>query len=161
MLNAISEEGRGQSMYIEDAESIPSAFASALGALMSMAAQNLELIFMPEEGVSICRVETSFRKVTQSDGSIQITIGDMFADEQKDFLVEVQLPHSVLADHHQPVMHVQARYVDVNNTCLRHVGFDVSILRTLQSAGLRTSHPTVLVSSFSQSAIQVACASVC
>ena len=48
MLNAISEEGRGQSMYIEDAESIPSAFASALGALMSMAAQNLELIFMPD-----------------------------------------------------------------------------------------------------------------
>ena len=101
-----------------------------------------------QEDVSICRVETSFRKVTQSDGSIQITVGDMFADEQKDFLVEVQLPQSLLADHHQPVMHVQARYVDVNNTCLRHSGCDIAVLRTLQSAGLRTSHPTVLVSFF-------------
>ena len=48
MLNAISEEGQGQSIFIGDAESIPSAFASALGALMSMAAQNLEIDFMPE-----------------------------------------------------------------------------------------------------------------
>ena len=114
-----------------------------------------------QEDVSVCKVETSFRKVTQSDGSVQITVGDMFADEQKDFLIEVQLPQSVMADHHQPVMHVQARYVDVTHTCLRHSGYDVSILRTLQSAGLRTSHPTVLVRSFSNSAMQEACTSVC
>ncbi len=48
MLNAISEEGNGQSTYMEDAESIPSSFASALGGLMSMAAQNLELHFVPK-----------------------------------------------------------------------------------------------------------------
>ena len=48
MLNAISEEGNGQSTYMEDAESIPSSFASALGGLMSMAAQNLELSFAPK-----------------------------------------------------------------------------------------------------------------
>jgi len=33
---------------MEDAESIPSSFASALGGLMSMAAQNLELHFVPK-----------------------------------------------------------------------------------------------------------------
>ncbi len=48
MLNAISEEGNGQSTYMEDAESIPGAFAGALGGLMSMAAQNLELTFTPK-----------------------------------------------------------------------------------------------------------------
>ena len=47
-LNALSEEGNGQAAYIEDAESIPEAFASALGGLMSVAAQNLELTFIPK-----------------------------------------------------------------------------------------------------------------
>ena len=51
MLNAITEEGHGLSTYIEDAESIPGAFASALGGLMSMAAQNLELTFIPQVNI--------------------------------------------------------------------------------------------------------------
>lgn len=47
-LNALSEEGNGQSAFIEDPESIPGAFASALGGLMSMTVQNLELTFSPK-----------------------------------------------------------------------------------------------------------------
>lgn len=53
MLNAISEEGNGQATYMEDAESIPSSFASALGGLMTMAAQNLELCFVPKVRVAV------------------------------------------------------------------------------------------------------------
>ena len=52
-LNAISEEGNGQSTYMEDAESIPGSFANALGGLMSMAAQNLELTFVPRVGAAV------------------------------------------------------------------------------------------------------------
>lgn len=53
VLNAISEEGNGQSTYIEDAESIPGSFAIAMGGLMSMAAQNLELTFVPRVGPAV------------------------------------------------------------------------------------------------------------
>lgn len=47
-LSGISEEGRGHCMYIQDAEAIPGAFAAALGGLMSVVSQNLELTFAPQ-----------------------------------------------------------------------------------------------------------------
>ena len=47
-LEAVAEAGQGQSYYIEDSESTPAAFASALGGLMSMVAQNVEVVFTPK-----------------------------------------------------------------------------------------------------------------
>ena len=47
-LSGISEEGRGHCMYIQDAEAIPGAFATALGGLMSLVSQNVELTFAPQ-----------------------------------------------------------------------------------------------------------------
>jgi hypothetical protein len=47
-LDSICQAGQGQSYFIEDAESIPGALSSALGGLMSMAAQNVELTFTPK-----------------------------------------------------------------------------------------------------------------
>ena len=49
-MDIISQVGQGQSYFIEDAESIPGALSSALGGLMSMAAQNVELTFTPKVG---------------------------------------------------------------------------------------------------------------
>ena len=49
-LESIAQAGQGQSCFIEDAESIPGALASALGGLMTMSAQNVELSFTPKVG---------------------------------------------------------------------------------------------------------------
>lgn len=62
-LGAIAQAGQGQSSFIEDAESIAPALATALGGLMSMSAQNVELTFTPKvthlsEG---CLAHTSLR----------------------------------------------------------------------------------------------------
>ena len=51
-LESIAQAGQGQSCFIEDAESIPGALASALGGLMTMSAQNVELSFTPKVGNS-------------------------------------------------------------------------------------------------------------
>ncbi|DBA94803.1 hypothetical protein WJX77_010279 [Trebouxia sp. C0004] len=144
MLNAISEEGNGQSIYMEDAESIPSSFASALGGLMSMAAQNLELHFVPKEGVAIHQVETGFKKTPQSSGSIKVAVGDLFSDEQKDFLLELDIPRLYVADVSEPVMLVQARYLDTSHACMRDESFVATVARTADTVGLRQSHPLVL-----------------
>ena len=50
-LGAISQAGQGQSSFIEDAESIAPALASALGGLMTISAQNVELTFTPKVSV--------------------------------------------------------------------------------------------------------------
>ena len=47
-LGAIAQAGQGQSSFIEDAESIAPALATALGGLMTMSAQNVELRFTPK-----------------------------------------------------------------------------------------------------------------
>lgn len=47
-LAAIAQAGQGQSSFIEDAESIAPALASALGGLMTISAQNVELTFTPK-----------------------------------------------------------------------------------------------------------------
>ena len=52
-LDSICQAGQGQSYFVEDAESIPGALSSALGGLMSMAAQNVELTFTPKVRTSL------------------------------------------------------------------------------------------------------------
>lgn len=47
-LEAVAEAGQGQSAYIEDAESVPAALATALGGIMSIVAQNVEVTFTPK-----------------------------------------------------------------------------------------------------------------
>ena len=47
-LGAIAQAGQGRSSFIEDAESTAPALASALGGLMTMSAQNVELRFTPK-----------------------------------------------------------------------------------------------------------------
>lgn len=74
-------------------------------------------------------------------------MGDLFADEQKDFLLELDIPGLSVADvTQQQVMRVQARYLDISNTCMRDDSFAVTTARTADTAGLRHSHPIVLVS---------------
>lgn len=89
-LDSISQAGQGSSCFIEDAEAIPGALASALGGLMSMSAQNVELTFTPEAGVSIKEIDTSFPTTMQS-GSHIVTVGDLYAEERKDILVKLQI----------------------------------------------------------------------
>lgn len=47
-LEAVAEAGQGQSAFIEDAESTPAALATALGGIMSIVAQNAEVVFTPK-----------------------------------------------------------------------------------------------------------------
>ena len=43
-----------------------------------------------QDGVTILGVETSFR-VTAADGAFTVTLGDLYAEEKKDFLVKLQV----------------------------------------------------------------------
>lgn len=99
-----------------------------------------------QERASLCRVVTSFKKTAQADGSIKVAVGDMLADEQKDFLVELELPGFSIPDVTLTVLELHARYLDVCSACMREITFQASILRTTDTAGLRPSHPLILVS---------------
>ncbi|KAL0038635.1 hypothetical protein WJX79_000718 [Trebouxia sp. C0005] len=112
-LDSICQAGQGQSYFVEDAESIPGALSSALGGLMSMAAQNVELTFTPKEGVVIKSVDTAFPTSSQ-DGAFKVTVGDLYAEERKDFLVKFAVGAVQEAVDSQEVLDVSVRCLDLS-----------------------------------------------
>jgi Mg-chelatase subunit ChlD len=91
LLSEIAAAGSGQYYYIESEENIALAFADALGGLLSVAAQNVTLDFMPSEGVVIGQIHTPF-KTTQISGGCQVHCGDLLSEESKDILLDIRLP---------------------------------------------------------------------
>ncbi|DBA99975.1 TPA: hypothetical protein ACH3X1_013847 [Trebouxia sp. C0004] len=112
-LDSICQAGQGHSYFVEDAESIPGALSSALGGLMSMAAQNVELTFTPKEGVVIKSVDTAFPTCSQ-DGTFKVTVGDLYAEERKDILVKFAVGAVQEAVNSQEVMEVSVRCLDLS-----------------------------------------------
>lgn len=83
-------------------QDIPNAFADCLGGLTSVVAQNAKLSLEGVGGVSITRMlGTAY---TYSAGTI--TLGDLFAEDEKDVLVELALP-ALLAPSEQPTTVLQ------------------------------------------------------
>lgn len=79
MLEAIADAGNGTYYFIEQSENIPEAFADALGGLLSVCAQNIELRITPCSGCMIKELHTGFPKRNDGDDTI-ITVPDLYAE---------------------------------------------------------------------------------
>lgn len=91
LLGQIADAGGGTYYYIASEDNIPTAFADALGGLLSVAAQNVVVGFEPAPGVRVCEVHTNFR--TREDGEGRsVQVGDLFSEENKDILIDVEIP---------------------------------------------------------------------
>ena len=99
-----------------------------------------------QEGAVLGRIETGFKKCQEAGSSVKVAVGDVLAGEQKDFLVEVDLPGLSAPDVTLTVLELRVRYLDVCHACMREANFEAQVLRTADTAGLRESHPIVLVS---------------
>ena len=77
--------------FVETAESIPASFGDALGGMLSVVAQNVRLSIVSASPWSrLVNVVTPFPTHLQVDG-IEVEIGDLFAEETRDILVELEL----------------------------------------------------------------------
>lgn len=79
----------GMYYYVSTAEDIPNAFADCLGGLTSVVAQNTTLSLEPARGVTVARVLGS---TYSRDAEGAVTLGDLFAEDEKDVLIELKLP---------------------------------------------------------------------
>jgi hypothetical protein len=91
LLSELAAAGQGQYYYIRNEDQIPTAFADALGGLLSVAAQNVVLELAPACGVTIQQIHTPFPTATTATGR-QVKCGDLLSEEAKDLLVDVTLP---------------------------------------------------------------------
>ena len=96
MLNDISQSTEGGTYYfVEQDCDVASAFGDALGGVLSVVAQNVSInIKVPDEGkeagVSILNVKHD-KAIKQGDGSYRVDIGDFYAEESRDVIVETSL----------------------------------------------------------------------
>ena len=82
--------------------------------------------------------------MVQPDSSIIVVIGDLYAGEQKDLLLELELPAVSAPTSEFLALMVEARYLDVSNACMQSVQLAVTVARTAGAAGRRRRNAAVL-----------------
>lgn len=108
MLEALSEATPGGGYYfVENDSDVFTAFGDAMGGIMSVMAQSAVLkISVPpaaaEAGVKIREVHHD-QKVDRGDGSFTVNLGDFYAEERRDVLVDFDLANVTSIE---PVLHL-------------------------------------------------------
>ena len=106
LLRNISEASvtKGSYYFIESNDNVSSAFGDCLGGLMSVAAQNI-MLTISGKNIKVL----SDNAVTKSTDTYEINVGDMFAEESKDIVVEVEN----LGDGDQHEITAIVKYIDI------------------------------------------------
>lgn len=114
LLRDISQACAGGSYYfVEDDSNVSSAFGDALGGVLSVVAQNVTLTIKApidgyeNQGVELIKVYHDNAKKME-DGSYEINIGDLYAEETRDIVFEVSLSCECNDDSTFYVPHVSA-----------------------------------------------------
>lgn len=138
LLRNIASTGQGVYCFIENAESIGEAFGEALGGLLSVTHQNVRLCLELAPDVKLTKARTKYAiegPTLNENGfqSVTIEIGDLFAEERRDILVELSLP-AVEIEGPQTFGRVFARALSVLSSRLETTPFcDLALSR--QSTG--------------------------
>ena len=75
-------------------------------------------------------IDTNFRKSFQPDGSVVLSIGDMYAGEQKGLLLSLELPEMPTPSPIFPVVSIEANYLDICNSCMQTSQLTATVART-------------------------------
>lgn len=98
LLGRLAAVGGGIYSYIEDEDQIGQAFGEAIGGLLSTTHQNVRLTLALAPGVRLARACTNY-PVEDGTSAVSIDLGDLFAEERRDILVELEVP---LGDSKEP-----------------------------------------------------------
>lgn len=113
--------------YIGMAEDIPTAFADCLGGLTSIVAQNAMLqLDAIGEGVAVTRLLGNTYAL-DADGAI--VLGDLFAEDEKDVLLEISLPELPTPTGPEPVLRARLRAFNVACAAVDVLGVTLEVSR--------------------------------
>mmetsp|Transcript_12634 Transcript_12634/g.24543 ORF Transcript_12634/g.24543 Transcript_12634/m.24543 type:complete len:490 (+) Transcript_12634:3-1472(+) len=148
LLAELARVGAGTYYFMEKEEAIPTAFADALGGLLSVAAQNVALEFRPADGVTVSNVHTAYATSEEAGGARRVAVGDMLSEEGKDVLFEVELPTWDSQAQRAEVIigTLVLSYLDVQGACLckREVACTVTRAAALPAEGVTANEKVAL-----------------
>lgn len=107
LLTQMAESGRGNYYYIDKADKIPEIFAKELDGLLNVVAQNATVSIALPSGVT-CEKVFGY-PYTEKDGKITVALNDVFAKEDKVFLMKVKINDAEIKELNFPV---QLEYTD-------------------------------------------------
>jgi Mg-chelatase subunit ChlD len=114
MLRTIAESGYGMYYFLERSDEIPQSFADCLGGLLSVVAQNIKLkIETLDNGVTIKALHSLHKRISESPNCIELSLGDLYSEEQRDVILEVYLPELRSAQDMMEVVKFTLNYFDV------------------------------------------------
>ncbi|KAL5731567.1 hypothetical protein ACHQM5_004283 [Ranunculus cassubicifolius] len=138
-MHALSDVSGGTFSFIQDANIIQDAFARCIGGLLSVLAQQLRVSLSSlSPGVKITSISSGkySHEISTNGDSGTIDIGDLYADEEKDFLVQLLVPVLSTAEESgglnskTQLLNVECSYKDIlSNEDVKVEDFKVHIRR--------------------------------
>ncbi|KAK9937069.1 hypothetical protein M0R45_013886 [Rubus argutus] len=133
IMHAISDASSGTFSFIESIGMIQDAFALCIGGLLSVVAQEVRLtVRSASSGVKIVAIPSGRHVSEISDEGLQgvVHVGNMYAEEEKQFLVYLLVPQSSTPDTNMSLLDVLCVYKDLaSNEFIQVQGERVEISR--------------------------------
>lgn len=143
LMHTISQVSSGTFSFIETETVIQDAFAQCIGGLLSVVIleQVIEIECVHEQGLKISSIKAgSYRSRIASDArNATIDVGDMYAEEERDFLVILEIPscgNGSAEPESMSLLKVRCVYKDpVTNEIIRVESGELSIQRPMELTG--------------------------
>jgi uncharacterized protein YegL len=114
MLRVIAEAAKGTYYFVKGKDDIPQAFGDCFGGLVSVVAQNIKLKFEPgAPGVVISKVHAPSEAKATTGGGLEVSLGDLYSEEHRDILCEIQLPQVAASTEQMPVVRCTCTCINI------------------------------------------------
>merc|ERR1712232_273357 len=114
MLNEISDAAEGMYYFIENEDSIASAFADCLGGLLSVSAQGIELTIEALNNIKITRIHSQKDcKIIDDGKKYTISLGDMQEGEERDIPFNIFIPECITPIDNFEIIKLSINYFDI------------------------------------------------
>ncbi|KAL3625814.1 hypothetical protein CASFOL_030343 [Castilleja foliolosa] len=116
VMHAIADVSGGTFSFIESYELVQDAFARCIGGLLSVVVRELRLILRSaSQGVAIKLIPSGrhFSEISNRGSRGTINVGDLYADEEKEFLVNISVPvYENNNERTTPLLDITCSYID-------------------------------------------------
>lgn len=133
LLMAMASSGGGAFYFIESPEVTPLIFKEELQGLLSLIGQNLTISVEPSEHVDAIRQLNAYPSETAGK-TITYRLGDVFGDEIKALLLEIQL-HGIAATGQQQVATLRFEYDEVGDSGIQHRVWNLPVMINVVTLG--------------------------
>ncbi|XP_024541075.1 uncharacterized protein LOC112349971 [Selaginella moellendorffii] len=110
---SIAEATGGSFCYVQEESTVQHAFAQCIGGLLSVVAQEVEVFIEASGGAKIKSVEaTAGMTAMDGDRAATVKLGSLYAEEERDILVELLLPSSDSSSLSMELLKVEGSFQD-------------------------------------------------